>query len=69
MSLKWFIAFKEENNMDMDKILSGLSDEVKEKLKNVKSMEELQSLIDSEGIELSEDAISAVAGGCFRPIG
>lgn len=55
--------------MDMDKILSGLSDEVKEKLKNVKSMEELQSLIDSEGIELSEDAISAVAGGCFRPIG
>ena len=53
--------------MDVQKIIDGLSDELKEKLKNVKSAEELQDLIDNEGLELSEDAISAIAGGCFRP--
>ncbi len=53
--------------MNKDELFAGLTEEQKEKLKNVKTKEELMELIDEEGIELSEDTINDIAGGCFRP--
>ena len=47
----------------MESIYENLSDEVKGKLKDCKSSENLMKLAQSEGIELSEEQLEAVAGG------
>ena len=47
----------------LESIYESLSDEVKAKLKDCKSPEELLELAKSEGIELSKEQVEAVAGG------
>ena len=47
----------------MESIYENLSDEVKGKLKDCKSSEDLIKLAQSEGIKLSEEQLEAVAGG------
>ncbi len=47
-------------------IYDSLSDELKEKAKACKTMDELTALADKEGIELPDEVLDAVAGGgCF----
>ena len=48
-------------------IYDNLSDELKEKAKQCKTMDELMELAEKEGIELPDDVLDAVAGGfCVR---
>ena len=48
-------------------IYDNLSDELKEKAKQCKTMDELMELAEKEGIELPDDVLDAVAGGyCAR---
>ena len=44
-------------------IYDNLSDELKEKAKQCKTMDELMELVEKEGIELPDDVLDAVAGG------
>ncbi len=44
-------------------VYDNLSDELKEKAKACKTMEELMVLAGKEGIELPDEALDAVAGG------
>ena len=46
-----------------------LSQELQEKIKACKSAEEMASLCADQGVELSDDEITAIAGGIFRPDG
>ena len=48
----------------MKGIYDNLSDELKEKAKACKTMDELMALAGKEGIELPDEALDAVAGGC-----
>ena len=43
--------------------LDNLSDELKEKAKACKTVEELAELAASEGVELTTDQLEAIAGG------
>lgn len=43
---------------------SNLSEELKEKARACTSTEELLALAKSEGIDLSDDELAAVSGGC-----
>ena len=48
-------------------LLSGLSPELQEKAKNIKTQEELNEFLSENDIELPEDALEAVSGGCGEP--
>ncbi|MCR5079629.1 MAG: hypothetical protein K6B65_06925 [Bacilli bacterium] len=45
-------------------LLEGLSDEQIEKIKACKTSEEVLTLAKKEGIELTEEQLEAVSGGC-----
>ncbi len=45
-------------------VYDSLSDELKEKAKQCKTMDELTALAAKEGIELPDEALDAVSGGC-----
>lgn len=47
----------------MEQILSGLTEEQKEKAKACKSGKELLALLSAEGVILPDEALDAVAGG------
>ncbi|MCR5339331.1 MAG: hypothetical protein K6E75_12325 [Lachnospiraceae bacterium] len=51
-------------NEKMKAIFDGLSDELKEKAKACRNMDELTELAGKEGIELPDEVLDAVAGGC-----
>ena len=58
---------KEENKMtneNLEKYIGELSPEMQEKARQCKTMEELQTMLAENDVELSEDALEAVAGGC-----
>ena len=46
------------------KLLEGLTEEQIAKIKDCKSQEEMLKLAKEEGIELSEEQLEAVSGGC-----
>ena len=58
--------FEEENKMkqELEKYIGELSPELQEKARQCKTMEELQTMLAENDVELSEDALEAVAGGC-----
>ena len=47
--------------------LKGLPPELQEKAKGIKTQEELNDFLSENDIELPEDALEAVAGGCGEP--
>ena len=49
---------------ELEKYVSELSPEMQEKARECRTMEELQSMLAENEVELSEDALAAVAGGC-----
>ncbi len=49
---------------ELEKYISELSPELQEKAKNCKTEEELMKLAAENDLELSEDALQAVSGGC-----
>lgn len=48
----------------LDGIYDNLSDELKEKAKQCKTMDELMEFAGKEGLELPDEVLDAVAGGC-----
>ena len=56
-------------NKDLEKYISELSPELQEKARQCKDMDELNKLLAENDVELSEDALAAVAGGgsCTNP--
>ena len=56
-------------NNDLEKYISELSPELQEKARQCKDMDELNKLLAENDVELSEDALAAVAGGgsCSDP--
>ena len=58
--------FEEETKMkqELEKYIGELSPEQQEKARECKTMEELQTMLAENDVELSEDALEAVAGGC-----
>lgn len=50
-------------------LLAGLTPEQIKKARNCKSSEELLALAKAEGIELNDDQLAAVSGGCGAPKG
>ena len=56
-------------NKMKDELLKGLSEEQIEKVKECKNNEELLALAKQEGIELTDEQLSAVSGGsCTAPL-
>ena len=49
---------------ELEKYVSELSPEMQEKARECKDMQELNAFLAENDVELSEDALSAVAGGC-----
>ena len=49
---------------ELEKYISELSPEMQEKARQCKDMQELNALLAENDVELSEDALQAVAGGC-----
>lgn len=49
-----------------DELLKGLSEEQIEKAKSCKSSEELLKLAEKEDVQLSEEQLDAVNGGCGK---
>ena len=49
--------------------LKDLPPELQEKAKNIKTREELTAFLSDNDIELPEDALEAVSGGCGEPEG
>ena len=49
---------------DFEKYIGELSPEMQEKARQCKTKEELNALLAENDVELSEDALQAVAGGC-----
>ena len=49
-----------------EELLKGLSDEQIAKVKECKNQEELLDLAKQEGIELSDEQLAAVSGGCGK---
>lgn len=48
----------------MNELLKGLTKEQKEKARGAKTVEELLALAKEEGIELTDEQLEAVNGGC-----
>ena len=57
----------EKMNAVLKGIYDSLTDEQKEKAKNIKTLEELTEFAAKEGIELSDVVLDAVAGGGSVP--
>ena len=51
---------------EFEKCISELSPELQEKARACKSMNEIYELIAENDVELSDDALEAVAGGCSK---
>ena len=51
-------------NEKLEKYIGDLSPELQEKARECKDMQELNALLAENDVELSEDALAAVAGGC-----
>ena len=51
-------------NSELEKYIGELSPEMQEKARECKTMEDLNTLLAENDVELSEDALQAVAGGC-----
>ena len=51
-------------NINIEKFINDLSPELQEKARECKSAEELNTFIAENDIELPEDALEMVAGGC-----
>ena len=51
-------------NENFEKYIGELSPEMQEKARQCKDMAELNALLAENDVELSEDALEAVAGGC-----
>ena len=49
---------------ELEKYIGELSPEMQEKARACKDMNELNALLAENDVELSEDALEAVAGGC-----
>ena len=49
---------------ELEKYIGELSPELQEKARQCKDMGELNALLAENDVELSEDALEAVAGGC-----
>ena len=49
--------------MDYKKYFDGLSDELKAKVANCKSADELMELAKTEGIELTDEQLDEISGG------
>ena len=49
---------------ELEKYISELSPEMQEKARQCKDMQELNALLAENEVELSEDALEAVSGGC-----
>ena len=49
---------------ELEKYVGELSPEMQEKARQCKTMEELNALLTENDVELSEDALQAVSGGC-----
>ena len=49
---------------ELEKYVGELSPEMQEKARECKDMKELNALLAENDVELSEDALEAVAGGC-----
>ena len=49
--------------MDYKKMYDGLSDDLKKKVTECKTAEELMELAKSEGIELTDEQLDAISGG------
>ena len=47
-----------------EELLKGLSEEQKKKLADCKSAEEVLALAKAEGVELNDEQLEAVSGGC-----
>ncbi len=47
-----------------DELLKGLSEEQKKKVADCKSAEEVLALAKAEGVELNDEQLEAVSGGC-----
>ncbi len=54
----------EKLNAALEGIYDSLTDEQKEKAKACKTFDELTELAGREGIELPDEALDAVSGGC-----
>ena len=52
-----------------EELLKGLSEEQIAKVKACKSLESLLALAKAEGIELTDEQLEAVSGGCFSSSG
>ena len=50
-----------------DDLLKNLTEEQKEKLLSAKSPEELKELIVQNDLEINDEELDKVSGGCFRP--
>ena len=51
-------------NSELEKYIGELSPEMQEKARQCKDMNELNALLAENEVELSDDALEAVAGGC-----
>ena len=49
---------------ELEKYIGELSPEMQEKARQCQTMEELNALLAENDVELSDDALQAVAGGC-----
>ena len=54
-------------NENLEKYIGELSPEMQEKARQCKDMQELNTLLAENDVELSDDALKAVAGGCGTP--
>ena len=50
--------------MEKEGLLQGLTDAQREKAKNCRSSEELLKIAQEEGVELNDEQLSAISGGC-----
>ena len=51
-------------NEKVNALLNGLSPELQERAKDIKTQEELMEFLSDNDVELPEDALEAVSGGC-----
>lgn len=65
-STKIINIFEEETKMkqELEKYIGELSPEMQEKARQCRTMKELNAMLAENDVELSEDALQAVAGGC-----
>ena len=54
-------------NERVNALLNGLSPELQEKAKDIKTQEELLEFLSENDIELPDEALEAVSGGCHVP--